>query len=105
MIEVQAAGYFVECPACHHELRINKRYVGQNVACKFCKHPFQLDRQSRKVRFAALFTRCPHCDGELRSAMKYMDQKVVCKLCNGHIHIIPDETTPAIRTGDTSQPS
>ena len=32
VIDTPIAGYFVTCPRCQKELRINGRYAGQNVA-------------------------------------------------------------------------
>ena len=86
MIEVKPAGYHVECPTCNRELRINRKYVGQGVQCKFCEGRFRLDTTELKTN--AFYTDCPHCSEELRIAQKYLGMKVACKLCSGKIHFV-----------------
>ncbi|MEX0585726.1 MAG: hypothetical protein WD176_03725 [Pirellulales bacterium] len=88
VIDTPIVGYFVNCPRCRKELRINARYVGQHVACKFCdgQFPFQID--SEAVQVPAFYTDCPHCRKELRAAQKYTGAKVACKFCNGAIRFV-----------------
>ena len=88
VIDTPIIGYFVNCPKCRKELRINARYAGQQVACKFCdgQFPFQLDSQS--VQIPAFYTECPHCKKEIRAARKYAGAKVACKFCEGAIRFV-----------------
>ena len=88
MVEVEAAGYLVECPNCERELRINKKYKSETVACKFCTGQFVLDVGGSAIRTVAFYTNCPHCSEELRIANKYMGMNVACKLCGGKIHFV-----------------
>ena len=85
VIDAPPIGYFVTCPHCAKELRINKRYVGQHVACKFCDGQFQLQLDPPQVASPAFYTNCPHCSKELRVASKYQGMKVACKFCDGGI--------------------
>jgi ribosomal protein S27E len=88
MVEVEVSGYYVRCPNCEDELRINKKYVGQRVQCKLCKLPFLLDfSSSAPPKLKALYARCPHCDHELRASVKYTDMHVACKLCGGKMYV------------------
>lgn len=87
LMDAEVAGYFVLCPHCERELRINKKYSGSGVACKFCSGQFKLDVSDPKVKVKAFFMPCPHCTKELRVAPKYLGKNVSCKLCSGHCHI------------------
>lgn len=93
MVEVDPVGYFVACPHCKQELRINKKYLGENVQCKLCDKRFVLDRGSPQFKPAAFYASCPHCKEELRASHKYMGTKVACKHCGGQITFV--EKAPA----------
>jgi DNA-directed RNA polymerase subunit RPC12/RpoP len=88
LVEVQPAGYYLNCPACGEELRIGRKYVGEKVACKHCSHPFRCDigpgGQSAKWFYAP----CPECQQELRVGTKYLGAKVACKHCEAKIHFV-----------------
>ena len=43
MIEIVPTGLFASCPKCAQELKINRKYLGQRVQCKFCNVDFRLD--------------------------------------------------------------
>ena len=86
MSEVEATGYYATCPTCQQELRINRKYVGVRVQCKFCQAPFTLNNLSQQAH--AFYAECPECHEELRSALKYMGHKVACKPCGAHIHFV-----------------
>lgn len=88
MIEVTPVGYYVVCPSCDQELRINKKYAGKNVQCKLCESPLHFDVDGTATRPKAFFANCPHCDKELRAALKYMGSKAACKHCDGAIHFV-----------------
>jgi hypothetical protein len=88
VIDTPIVGYFVACPRCQKELRINGRYVGQQVACKFCNGQFPLQLDPPTVQVSAFYTECPHCKKELRAARKYTGAKVACKFCNGAIRFM-----------------
>jgi len=83
--EIQAKGYYVGCPNCESELRISAKYVGQQVACKFCSAPFLFDPKSATIRRIAVYAECPYCRQELRIAEKYLGKRVGCKHCDGAI--------------------
>ena len=86
--EVELAGYYIQCPHCEEELRINKKYAGYSVACKCCRGKFLLDLSDPELTTKAFYMGCPHCDEELRVATKYLGMKVACKLCEGHVQIM-----------------
>ena len=86
MVDVEPRGYYVSCPQCQQELRINRKYAGKKVQCKICGGQFDLYLQSSRT--LAFYAQCPHCDQELRAAMKYLGTKVACKRCHGHIQLI-----------------
>ena len=88
MVDVEPAGYHVECPHCSRELRINKKYDGEDVQCKHCRGPFRLDFLGSATTVHAFYASCPHCEEELRIARKYLGMKVACKLCGGKIHFV-----------------
>ena len=88
MVEVEAVGYHIECPHCAKELRINRKYGGEQVQCKFCSGQFRADLTSPAVKVHAFYSTCPHCEEELRIAAKYLGMKVACKLCGGKIHFV-----------------
>lgn len=88
VVDVPVNGYFVECPHCRKELRINARYVNQRVACKFCAGEFDFRLNPPRVRRMAFYSSCPHCSKELRAAEKYIGQKVACKHCNGGLRCV-----------------
>ncbi|MEX0728939.1 MAG: hypothetical protein WD065_21875 [Planctomycetaceae bacterium] len=87
MIDVVPEGVFVKCPKCNESLRINKKYIGQNIQCKLCKHPFELDLSDPKFESFSVFAKCPHCEKELRAGEKYLGSKVACKYCHGKIKL------------------
>ncbi|MDA1163218.1 MAG: zinc ribbon domain-containing protein [Planctomycetota bacterium] len=87
VIDVEVAGYFILCPHCREELRINRKYAGVGVACKHCNGQFLLDLASPRVNTKAFYASCGHCDEELRVAPKYLGMNVACKFCEGHVRI------------------
>ncbi len=88
MVEVELRGYYVGCPECDRELRVNRKYAGTHVKCKFCNGSFLLDLDSPVLQKVAFYADCPHCKKELRAAMKYVGARVACKMCNGQIHFL-----------------
>jgi hypothetical protein len=88
VVDTPVVGYFISCPHCEKELRINARYLGQHVACNFCNGQFQFQVEPPAVRWHAFYTVCPHCSRELRAAKKYRGAKVACKFCNGGIRFV-----------------
>ncbi len=88
MIEVELAGYYVGCPECKRELRVNSKYVDQNVECRFCKSKFTLNISSPKINTRAFYATCPHCNDELRASPKYLGARVACKQCGGKIQFV-----------------
>jgi len=90
MAQIFPVGYHVVCPHCTRELRINRKYSGQEVQCKLCHGQFRFDLSKPDVAVPAFFADCPHCNEELRVARKYLGMKVACKLCGGKIHFVAD---------------
>ncbi|MAG93230.1 MAG: hypothetical protein CMJ48_05720 [Planctomycetaceae bacterium] len=88
MVEVPPRGHYIACPQCDKELRINRKYVGEKVQCKFCQGGFRFAPSGPDAAAHAFYTTCPHCSQELRVASKYLGEKVLCKLCDGHIHFV-----------------
>jgi len=88
MAEVDIRGYFLGCPICHKELRINRKYIGQRVSCNFCEAQFPLELSNRSIEKNAFYAPCPHCEKELRAAPKYLGHKVTCKHCKGLIEFV-----------------
>lgn len=88
MIELNPRGYFIQCPDCSRELRINGKYFGQTVSCKHCDGRFLFSPNSEKIRFDAFYADCPHCKKELRMSSRYHGQKVACKFCGGKIQLM-----------------
>lgn len=88
MFDVEPRGHYCECPTCNKELRINRKYVGIEVQCKFCGSPFVFSLMDPRVKVKAHYFECPHCKRELRAAEKYMGTEVECKFCSGHIRFV-----------------
>ena len=88
VVESSIIGFFVECPHCKQELRINAKYNGNYVACKFCKGQFEFRLKPPRVRCLAFYANCPHCSKELRAAEKYKGVNVACKFCNGGLRFV-----------------
>lgn len=89
MVEVKAKGYYLQCPHCTQELRVNSKYVGVRVGCKICGATYTVKLNSPDLHVKAFYADCPECQEELRVAQKYMGQKVSCKHCQARIHFIP----------------
>ena len=92
MVEIEPIGIFVSCPQCSQELKINKKYVGQRVQCKFCTADFRLDPTLPSLVQSDVYSKCPHCEQELRFARKYVGVRVACRFCAGKIHIVAQKT-------------
>ena len=90
MVDVPPRGYFVGCPDCGKELRINRKYIGQNVMCKHCDASFDFEVASGRLHVVAFFAACPACEEELRASPKYLGKKVMCKHCNGHLKFVDE---------------
>lgn len=93
MSEVTVRGHYIECPTCVKELRINSKYLGQHVQCKFCNGSFDYTKAS--IRTVAVYSACPHCKDEIRAATKYLGLKVACKHCNGKLSLLEANSEPA----------
>ena len=91
VVEIIPVGLFVECTKCHQELKINRKYLGQRVQCKFCSADFKLDPTSNAVMGADSYSQCPHCQEQLRYSSKYVGSKVACRFCGGKVHIVKPE--------------
>lgn len=85
MLDVELSGYYIGCPICERELRIHRKYIGQDVQCKHCSGQFPFEIADQRIRVAAFYTACPHCSEELRAHTKYLGARVACKHCGGKI--------------------
>lgn len=88
MIELSPRGYFIQCPDCQRELRINGKYIGQTVSCKHCEGRFQFEPEKEKLVIDSFYADCPHCKKELRVGHRYLGEKVACKFCGGKIQLV-----------------
>ena len=88
MVEIEPIGMFVSCPKCSQELKVNKKYLGQRVQCKFCTADFRLDPTLPSLAQSDVYSKCPHCEQELRFARKYVGIRVACRFCAGKINIV-----------------
>lgn len=86
-VEMPPRGVFLDCPHCYEELRINQKYVGQQVGCKHCNGTFALNLPLLQDSIRAYYGDCPHCQKELRIGRKYTGIDVVCKFCNGKLNV------------------
>ena len=87
MAEITPAGHYIQCTRCCKELRINRKYIGQKVQCKFCDASFDYQTDGN-IRTVAMYSKCPHCSEEIRAAVKYLGMKVACKHCGGKIELL-----------------
>jgi uncharacterized protein (DUF983 family) len=85
--ELSLRGYYVLCPQCSRELRVNRKFLGKKVVCKQCTGDFVLDFDDgpRRVEKVGVYVNCPHCTERLRMSPKYLGIKVACKSCSGRL--------------------
>ncbi len=88
LVEVKIKGYYVLCPHCTQELRINSKYVGMRVGCKICQAQYDLKIHSPKLAVKAFFADCPECNEELRVPFRYLEEKVACKYCQARLEFV-----------------
>lgn len=86
--ELPARGWFLLCPECQQELRINKKYNGQRVGCKHCECQFDLSQPDPDLPIKAYYADCPFCEKELRIGSKYAGAVVACKFCSGKLKVL-----------------
>jgi uncharacterized protein (DUF983 family) len=86
-VELGVRGYYVQCPHCSRELRVNRKFIGKRVTCKQCTGEFVLDFDGgeRQVTKVGIYVYCPHCSDRLRMSTKYVGVKVSCKSCSGRL--------------------
>ncbi len=87
VVELPVRGYYVLCPHCSRELRVNRKFVGKPVSCRQCTGDFVLDFGDVpvKVEKVGIYVYCPHCNERLRMSGKYVGIKVACKSCSGRL--------------------
>lgn len=88
-VELAPRGTYLLCPHCDQELRINTKYVGEQVSCKHCEGTFLIDLTNPATVIRGYYCDCPHCDKELRIGKKYTGIEVACKFCSGKLKLIP----------------
>lgn len=84
-LEASPRGYYVGCPHCDQELRINARYADKKLNCKKCQNTFTLDLADSSVKKLGFYLDCPSCSERLRVSQKYAGKKVVCKFCSSRL--------------------
>jgi Zn finger protein HypA/HybF involved in hydrogenase expression len=90
-VEARLRGYYIDCPHCRRELRVNTKYAGRNLTCKSCRGEFlfALDGEHAVAR-TGLYVRCPHCKDRLRMTLKYIGLRVLCKACQGKLMVVEE---------------
>jgi uncharacterized protein (DUF983 family) len=85
--ELSLRGYYVHCPQCNRELRVNRKFLGKKVTCKQCTGAFVLNFEAgpQFVEKVGIYVYCPHCSERLRMSSKYLGVKVSCKSCSGRL--------------------
>jgi uncharacterized protein (DUF983 family) len=86
--EVKIRGYYLNCPHCRRELRVNAKFIGKSVTCKQCDGNFVLDLDDSAIQKVGVYVYCPHCSDRLRMAQKYVGVKVACKACRGRLMVV-----------------
>ena len=92
--ELPLRGYYVRCPHCSRELRVNRKFVDKQVRCKHCAGNFILainatgQSTPAKIEKVGIYVYCPHCADRLRMSPKYVGVKVACKSCSGRLKAI-----------------
>ena len=84
-------GFYLNCPHCSRELRINGKFLGKLVTCKHCTGEFLMDFGQKTLEQIGIYVYCPHCNERLRMSLKYIGVKVACKACSGRL-IVVDES-------------
>ena len=87
-IEAKPRGYYVGCPNCHKQLRINAQYVGKKLNCKKCHKTFKLNLSDPNVKNLGFYLDCPKCEERLKVSQKYAGQRVICKFCSSMLQFI-----------------
>ncbi len=90
-VELKVRGYYINCPQCSRELRVNGKFVGKSVTCKHCEGSFVLDFSGEGLQPAGIYVYCPHCSDRLRMSVKYVGVKVACRSCQGRLMAIQPE--------------
>ncbi|MGQ0633337.1 MAG: hypothetical protein ACT4QC_01900 [Planctomycetaceae bacterium] len=84
-VELKVRGYYLNCPHCNRELRVNAKFVSRKVTCKHCEGHFVLDLSNSNLDPSGIYVYCPHCSDRLRMSVKYVGTKVACKSCQGRL--------------------
>lgn len=87
IVEVAALGYFINCMTCEQELKVSKRFIGEQVQCKHCETQFRLAMNAIDINWLGIYTDCPHCDKRIRAARRYLGSVVACNFCSGQIEL------------------
>lgn len=85
---VAPRGFYEDCHACGRELKIQRRFVGSQVRCKFCQAGFHISEDlGPNPQRDSYYAKCPHCREKLRIGAKYLGKQVSCKHCRGELKI------------------
>lgn len=87
-VEIRPTGYYIACPICQRELRINAKYLGARCTCNSCNGAFALDLNDPQIKILGYYGDCPYCSERVRMAKKYVGVKVACKFCAGRIKLL-----------------
>jgi uncharacterized protein (DUF983 family) len=94
VVELNVRGYYLNCPHCQRELRVNSKFLGKSVTCKQCDGTFILEFGESALKPVGVYVYCPHCSDRLRMKNKYLGIKVSCKSCQGRLMAVDAETGP-----------
>ena len=86
--EAKPRGYYIGCPHCQTELRINARYIGKKLNCKSCRKSFKLILDDPAVKKIGFYLDCPDCSERLKVSQRHAGRKVLCKFCSSQISLI-----------------
>ncbi len=95
VIDLPARGFYISCPQCDRELRVNRKYLGRHVECAACNGSFVFEFENSRIEKIGFYADCPHCQQRLRLSKRYAGQKVACKFCKKKIRLLEELSPPA----------
>lgn len=83
---VALGGYFVGCPSCGAEHRIDKHDLGIRVTCQDClaKHTVSAEMLHDAPH---IYAECPQCEGDLRLLHEDLRKVLTCEHCDAAIEV------------------
>jgi hypothetical protein len=59
LVELTPRGFYISCPLCDRELKINRKYQGKSVECASCKGTFQFEFRDERITKLGYYVDCP----------------------------------------------